>query len=105
MPGALVWVQSNFGWNMAQWPPTEGGRAKVCWYLLQQWATEDTGAATFGHLLNPGDSSLASGARSATEAVVEPLIELLQERIGKAAIGHTRENEPMEKEIIVHINS
>jgi hypothetical protein len=79
------WVATHFGWNKADWPPTETGRAKVCWHLLQLWATDENGAAMFGHGLDPSDNSLASGARTATEAVVEPLIELLQEHIGEAS--------------------
>jgi hypothetical protein len=79
------WVATHFGWNHAEWPPTDTGRAKVCWHLLQAWSGDDNGAAMFGHTLDPSDSSLASGARTATEAVVEPLIELLQEHIGEAS--------------------
>jgi hypothetical protein len=80
-----TWITNNFGWNKAEWPSTEAGRVKVSWYLLQQWAVNDHGAAMFGTTLNPSDRNLESGARGATEAVVEPLIEFLQERIGEAS--------------------
>lgn len=80
-----TWVSGHFGWQQANWPPTEEGRAKVAWHLLQEWSQAETGAAMFGHNLDPSDNSLDSGARTATEAVVEPFIEYLQERIGEAS--------------------
>jgi hypothetical protein len=79
------WVSEHFGWHQAEWPETETGRAKVAWHLLQQWAQDDHGAAMFGHTLDSSENNLGIGARTATEAVVEPLIEYLQERIGEAS--------------------
>ena len=80
-----AWVSEHFGWNHAEWPPTEEGRAKVAWHLLREWANAEAGAAMFGHTLNPSDNNMDSGSRTATEAVVEPFIEFLQERIGEAS--------------------
>jgi hypothetical protein len=80
-----VWVSEHFGWHQAEWPETEIGRAKVAWHLLQQWAKADNAAAMFGHELDSSQNDLGVGARTATEAVVEPLIEFLQERIGEAS--------------------
>jgi hypothetical protein len=80
-----TWVQEHFGWHQAEWPETETARAKVAWFLLQQWAHNDSGAAMFGHTLDSSQNNLGVGARTATEAVVEPLIEFLQERIGEAS--------------------
>jgi hypothetical protein len=79
------WVAEHFGWHTAEWPPSEDGRAKVAWHLLQEWAQADQGAAMFGHTLDPSEKSLAAGARTATEAAIEPFIEFLQERIGEAS--------------------
>ncbi len=80
-----AWVSEHFGFHQAAWPESEIGRTKVAWYLLQQWTQDDHGAATFGHTLDHSQNDLAYGARVATEAVVEPLIEFLQERIGEAS--------------------
>jgi hypothetical protein len=80
-----AWVAENFTWNTARWPESEVGRAKVAWQLLRQWAQEDHGAAMFGHHLDRSNNNLDAGARLGTEAVVEPLIEYLQERIGEAS--------------------
>jgi hypothetical protein len=79
-----AWVQAHFGWQEAEWPTSEEGRAKVAWHLLQRWAAEPNSAAMFGHNLDrQGD--LADGARIATEQVVEPLVEYLQEQLGQAS--------------------
>lgn len=80
-----TWVTEHFGWNQADWPPSEEGRVKVAWHLLQEWATTDHSAGMFGASLDPSDNNLDSGSRRATEAVVEPLVEYLQERIGEAS--------------------
>lgn len=80
-----TWVSEHFGWRQAEWPATEAGRSKVAWHLLQQWAEHEDAAAMFGHSLDSSQNNLAVGARTATEAVVEPLIEYLQERIGEAS--------------------
>lgn len=80
-----TWITERFGWHQAEWPETETGRAKVAWHLLQQWAQEDNAAAMFGHSLDSSQNNLGVGARTATEAVVEPLVEFLQERIGEAS--------------------
>jgi len=61
------------------------GRAKVAWHLLRQWAEQANAAAMFGHQLHPSDRSIDAGARVASETVVEPLTEYLQERIGEAS--------------------
>ncbi len=79
-----TWVNDHFGWNQAEWPESETGRAKVAWHLLGLWAQDSQAAALFGHGLDMS-SSISAGARTATEAVVEPLIEFLQERIGEAS--------------------
>jgi hypothetical protein len=79
------WVANHFSWNKSEWPATEEGRAKVAWHLLQEWAQKEHGAAMFGHILDRSQSSMDAGARTATETVIEPLVEFLQERIGKAS--------------------
>lgn len=80
-----MWARDNFGFGRADWPSSEEGRAKVAWHLLQSWAEVERGAAMFGYSLDPSDNNMDSSSRRATEAVVEPFIEFLQERIGEAS--------------------
>jgi hypothetical protein len=80
-----AWVAENFGWHNADWPDSELGRAKVAWHLLQQWAVDPNAAWNFGHNLDPSSSNMDEGARTATEAVVEPLVEYFQEQIGDSS--------------------
>jgi hypothetical protein len=80
-----TWIAEHFGSRRAEWPPSEEGRAKVAWHLLQEWADAEHGAAMFAHSLDPSDNNMDSGSRKATEAIVEPFIEFLQERIGEAS--------------------
>jgi hypothetical protein len=79
------WIEEHISLQQVDWPETEIGRAKVAWYLLQEWAQSDQGAAMFGYTIDRSRNDLNVGARTATEAVVEPLIEFLQERIGEAS--------------------
>jgi hypothetical protein len=78
------WLAEHFGWQQFELPPTEEGRAKLAWFLLQQWANQPQAASMFGHNLEP-QGDLATGAHVATEQIVEPLIEYLQESLGEAA--------------------
>lgn len=78
------WTAEHFGRKTYELPPTEEGRAKLCWHLLQKWASEPEAAAMFGHMLDR-DGKLPEGARVATEQIVEPLIEYLQEHLGESA--------------------
>lgn len=79
------WVEEHVTWQRVEWPETETGRVKLGWYLLREWSQADQGAAFFGHTLDRSQNNLDAGARTATEAVIEPLIEYLQERIGEAS--------------------
>lgn len=79
------WIDEHVTWQAVSWPPTETGRAKVAWHLLQEWSQADHGAAMFGMTLDHSQNNIDAGTRTSTEAVVEPLIEYLQERIGEAS--------------------
>ncbi|MBW3536919.1 MAG: hypothetical protein KY395_03995 [Actinobacteria bacterium] len=79
-----VWIEEHFGWQRFELPPTERGRAKLAWHLLQKWSKEENAAAMFGHTIDH-NADLPSGVRIATEQVVEPLVEYLQARLGEAA--------------------
>lgn len=79
------WAAENFGYNHAKLPPTQAGQAKLSWYLLRRWSREERAAAMFGHFLDTSQNDLPSGARHATEQIVEPLIEYLQEQLGAAS--------------------
>ena len=82
-PGA--WVSERFSRHKAEWPESEAGRAKVAWHLLQRWAREDDSAAMFGLMLDRSQKNMGVAAHTATEAVIEPLIGFLQERIGEGS--------------------
>lgn len=80
-----TWITEHVSWQAVSWPPTETGRAKVAWHLLQEWSHEDHGAAMFGIHLDHSQNNTDAGTRISTEAVVEPFIEYLQERIGEVS--------------------
>ena len=46
------WITEHVTWQTVSWPPTETGRAKVAWHLLQEWSQADHGAAMFGMTLH-----------------------------------------------------
>jgi hypothetical protein len=79
-----TWAAEHIGYQGFELPPTDEGRAKLSWHLLQTWAETPNGAAMFGHMIDSGND-LPSGCRTATEQVVEPLVEFLQESLGQAA--------------------
>lgn len=79
-----AWASEHFSWQDIELPPTEEGRAKLAWHLLKKWSTEPQAASMFGHTLDH-DANLPQGARVATEQIVEPLIEYMQEKLGEAA--------------------
>jgi len=78
-----AWKSEHLGRHNLSLPPTEIGRAKLAWFLLNRWALTQDSAAMFGHTLDMG-ANLPEGARLSTEQFVEPLIEYLQERLGEA---------------------
>jgi hypothetical protein len=78
------WASDHFSWQEMELPPIEKGRAKLAWHKLQQWSVQPQAAAMFGHQFDH-DADLPQGARIATEQIVEPLIEYLQEHLGEAA--------------------
>jgi hypothetical protein len=80
-----TWIEQHVTLQRVEWPPTEKGRCKVAWHLLQEWTQADQGAAMFGYRLNRSRNDLNVGARTSTEAVIDPLIGYLQERIGEAS--------------------
>jgi hypothetical protein len=79
------WISEHVSLQRVEWPESEDGRAKVAWHLMQEWAKADLGAASFGGYIDRSERHLDARCRIATEAVVEPLIEYLQERIDEAS--------------------
>ncbi len=79
------WKVENIGWNKFDLPQTEDGHAKLCWYLLEEFAEPGHRPMDVGHAIDVGENNLDSLCRIATEGVVEPLIEYLQERIGDSS--------------------
>src|ERR1019366_6316712 len=80
-----TWISEHATYQAVSWPPAETGRAEVAWHLLQEWSHADHGAAMFGMTILHSQNNADAGSRAAAEAVVEPLIEYLQERIGEAS--------------------
>jgi hypothetical protein len=79
------WKADHIGWNNFGLPPTEAGRAKLCWFLLNEFAEAGHLSLAVGQAVDAGENNLDALCRSASEAVVEPLIEFLQERIGESS--------------------
>jgi len=77
------WVTDHFNWQGYDWPPSETGRAKIVWRLINRWADGEDAfqlSGSFSH--DPsGDSML----RAMTEGAVEPFVEYLEERLGSAS--------------------
>jgi hypothetical protein len=77
------WTAEHFGWEKFELPPTEEGRAKVAWHLLRQWSATPQAALDFGKDIDHS-ADYHQSVRVATEQIVEPLIEYLQEHLGEA---------------------
>jgi hypothetical protein len=78
-----AWVATNFQWNGYSWPPTEVGRAKVCWRLVNRWADGEE-AWQIAHQMSH-ESNINSSLRELTRAVVEPLVEYIQGALGSSS--------------------
>jgi len=73
------WIEEHVGWHKCDWPDTESGRAKIVWWLFNQWAGGQP-ALDFAHTIT-GETKFASALREMSEMVIEPFIEYLQERL------------------------
>jgi len=78
------WVAEHCTWQVFEMPPTEDGRAKVSWHLIQQWKEDRHSAAMFGHNISR-ENDLEAGCRTATEQIIEPFVEYLQRALGTAS--------------------
>lgn len=74
------WVTEHFQWQGYDWPPSETGRAKVVWRLINRWADGEE-ALQIAHFFSH-ESNINSLLRSLTEGAVEPFVEYLEERLG-----------------------
>jgi hypothetical protein len=74
------WVSEHFDFHSYDWPPSETGRAKVVWRLINRWAD---GEDAFGLAHSFSDErNIDSALRIVTENTVEPFVEYLEERLG-----------------------
>jgi hypothetical protein len=77
---ANQWINQHFDFHGYDWPPSEIGRAKVVWRLLNRFADGESPlqlSHSFSH-----ESNINSAVRDLTEGAIEPLIEYLEERLG-----------------------
>ena len=74
------WVKENFQRFQHDWPPSEEGRVKVVWRLLNRWA-EGEDPTDIAHNLS-SESNFNAMLRIMTEQLVEPFVEYLQEHLG-----------------------
>jgi hypothetical protein len=75
-----AWIRENFSWQGYDWPETELGRAKVVWWLLNNWA-EGGDPRTIAHSLS-NESNFTDALAEMTAAAVEPFVEYLQNELG-----------------------
>ncbi|MEV8545620.1 hypothetical protein [Streptomyces sp. NPDC051572] len=80
---AEEWVNSNFGHMSYSWPDSEIGRAKVLWYLINQWVVPGVAFDQADSFSTENNSSAA--LREMTEKTIEVFVEYLQEQIGSAS--------------------
>jgi hypothetical protein len=74
------WVADHFDNQGYDWPPSETGRAKVVWRLINRWADGED-AFNLSHSFSH-ERNIDSALRIVTESTVEPFVEYLEERLG-----------------------
>ena len=79
------WCENTHSYEPADFPATEEGRAKICYGIVNQCANSQGGAAWEHWMwIFSSEQSLDDRLRDLTEAVVDPLINYLHDRIDDA---------------------
>jgi hypothetical protein len=77
------WITEHFAWQEYSWPPTEVGRAKVCWRLIVRWAEGEDPRNLAMNMTS--ENNFNQMLRAATTAIVEPVVKYLEEALGSSS--------------------
>jgi hypothetical protein len=75
------WVESHFINRSYDWPPTEAGRAKVIWHIVQELGGGDENSTVSFAYKVSGASNFDDAVNEMSSALIEPLISYLQEQL------------------------